>query len=109
MTGTSVDSFLDELAHQRRASPHTLAAYGHDLARLTGLAGERALSDLAPHQLRRFVMQLHGQGLAAGSLARAVAAGRVAGTWGAAGAEIWGAAVTAGAARRMLGGSNSMV
>ena len=48
-------------------------------------------------------------GAAAGSLARAVAAGRVAGTWGAAGAEIWGAAVTAGAARRMLGGSNSMV
>ena len=81
MTGTSVDSFLDELAHQRRASPHTLAAYGHDLARLTGLAGERALSDLAPHQLRRFVMQLHGQGLAAGSLARTLSAWRAYYRW----------------------------
>ncbi|MBK6676981.1 MAG: tyrosine recombinase XerC [Rhodocyclaceae bacterium] len=81
MAGTSVDSFLDELAHQRRASPHTLAAYGHDLARLTGLAGECSLSGLAPHQLRRFVMQLHGQGLAAGSLARTLSAWRAYYRW----------------------------
>jgi integrase/recombinase XerC len=81
MTEASVDSFLSELAHQRRASPHTLAAYGHELARLTGLAGESALADLAPHQLRRFVMQLHGQGLAAGSLARTLSAWRAYYRW----------------------------
>ena len=46
MADASVDGFLDELAHQRRASPHTLAAYGRDLARLTALAGERARSDM---------------------------------------------------------------
>ena len=85
MTDSSVDAFLAELAHQRRASPHTLAAYGHDLARLTELAGEligeRALADLAPHQLRRFVMRLHAQGLAAGSLARTLSAWRAYYRW----------------------------
>jgi integrase/recombinase XerC len=81
MADASVDGFLDELAHQRRASPHTLAAYGRDLARLTALAGERALAGLAPHQMRRFVMQLHGQGLAAGSLARTLSAWRAYYRW----------------------------
>jgi integrase/recombinase XerC len=81
MTELSVDGFLSELAHQRRASPHTLAAYGHDLARLVELAGEEALTRLAPHQLRRFVMQLHGQGLAAASLARILSAWRAYFRW----------------------------
>jgi integrase/recombinase XerC len=81
MTEASVDAFLSELAHQRRASPHTLAAYGHDLARLTRLAGEQPLATMASHQLRRFVMQLHAQGLAAGSLARVLSAWRAYYRW----------------------------
>ena len=81
MSEPSVDTFLAELAHQRRASPHTLAAYGRDLARLADLAGERDLAGLAPQQLRRFVMQLHGQGLAASSLARTLSAWRAYYRW----------------------------
>jgi integrase/recombinase XerC len=81
MTESSVDHFLSELAHQRRASRHTLTAYGYDLAQLAQLAGETAMPDLAPHQLRRFVMQLHGQGLAAGSLARMLSAWRAYYRW----------------------------
>ena len=37
----AVAAYLDELAHQRRASPLTLEGYGHDLAALLVLAGRR--------------------------------------------------------------------
>jgi integrase/recombinase XerC len=78
---TAVDVFLAELTHQRRASPHTIAAYGRDLARLATLAGDAALAGLQAHQLRRFAMQLHGQGLAARSLARTMSAWRAYYRW----------------------------
>jgi integrase/recombinase XerC len=76
-----VERFLDELAHQRRASPHTVAAYGHELKRLVALAGDAALISLQSHQLRRYAMQLHGQGLGARSLARTLSAWRAYYRW----------------------------
>jgi integrase/recombinase XerC len=78
---TAVDAFLAELTHQRRASPHTVSAYGRDLARLAALAGETSLPGLQPHQLKRFAMQVHGQGLAARSLARTLSAWRAYYRW----------------------------
>lgn len=78
---TAVESFLAELEHQRRASPHTLAAYRRDLTRLAALAGDASLVTLQPHQFRRFAMQLHGQGLAARSLARTLSAWRAYYRW----------------------------
>ncbi|MBU1236945.1 MAG: tyrosine recombinase XerC [Gammaproteobacteria bacterium] len=78
---TTVDAFLAELTHQRRASPHTVSAYGRDLARLATLAGDAPLVELQPHQLKRFAMQLHGKGLAARSLARTISAWRAYYRW----------------------------
>jgi integrase/recombinase XerC len=78
---TAVDAFLAELTHQRRASPHTIAAYGRDLKRLAALAGDAALATLQPHQLKRYAMQMHGQGLAARSLARTLSAWRAYYRW----------------------------
>jgi integrase/recombinase XerC len=72
----SIDRFLAELSHQRRASEHTVAAYRRDLAKLSALAGDTAAMALEPHQLRRFIMQLHSQGLAPSSLARTLSAWR---------------------------------
>ena len=72
----AVAQFLAELAHQRQASRHTLEAYRHDLARLTAFAAPRAPADLAPANIRRFAMQLHGSGLAARSVARILSAWR---------------------------------
>lgn len=72
----AVESFLADLSHQRRASPHTIAAYRRDLAKLIVLAATADLASLQPHQLRRFAMQLHGQGLGARSLARILSAWR---------------------------------
>ena len=72
----SVEQFLAELAHQRRASPHTLSAYRHDLARLLDAAGDADARHLQAFQLRRQAMQLHSSGLAPRSLARVLSAWR---------------------------------
>jgi len=77
MTGhDSVERFLAELAHQRRASPHTLSAYRRDLETLLAAVGDADASALQPFQLRRQVMQLHARGLAPRSLARMLSAWR---------------------------------
>jgi integrase/recombinase XerC len=78
---TAVDTFLAELEHQRRASPHTIDAYRRDLTRLSTLAGDAGLVGLQAHLLRRFAMQLHGKGLAASSLARTLSAWRAYYRW----------------------------
>jgi integrase/recombinase XerC len=77
----SVAQFLAELAHQRRASAHTLAAYRHDLALLQAGAGEKPLAALQSHELRRTAMRLHGQGLAPRSVARTLSAWRAYYRW----------------------------
>jgi integrase/recombinase XerC len=77
----SVEQFLAELAHQRRASAHTLAAYRHDLALLQAGAGDKPLAALQSHELRRTAMRLHGQGLAPRSVARTLSAWRAYYRW----------------------------
>lgn len=69
-------AYLDELAHQRRASPRTVESYGRDLAALLELAGAGALEALRAHDIRRFIAQLHGRGLSGRSLARTLSAWR---------------------------------
>ncbi|MBA3031497.1 MAG: tyrosine recombinase XerC [Gammaproteobacteria bacterium] len=71
-----VEQFLAELAHQRRASIHTLTAYRRDLLLLQDGTGSRPLAQLQSHELRRQAMRLHGQGLSARSLARTLSAWR---------------------------------
>jgi integrase/recombinase XerC len=77
----SVDRFLDELAHQRGASAHTVTAYRRDLALLEENAGTADLPVLQGVQLRRVAMRLHGGGLAPRSLARVFSAWRAYYRW----------------------------
>lgn len=73
---SAVDAYLAELAEQRRQSPHTISNYGRDLRRLVMLAGELPLADIRLHHVRRFIGQLHAQGLSGRSIARLLSAWR---------------------------------
>jgi integrase/recombinase XerD len=70
-----VDAYLDHLRVERRLAPHTLESYGHDLVRLARYAvgHARPLQDLTRSDLETFVRDLMADGLAARSVARAVA------------------------------------
>lgn len=66
----AVAAYLAELAEQRRYSPHTVANYRRDIEKLLGLADKTPLRQLQVHHVRRFIAQLHGNGLGGRSLAR---------------------------------------
>lgn len=72
----AVEDYLAELAEQRLQSPHTISNYRRDLTRLLALAGDASLAELQVHQIRRFVAQLHAQGLSGRSLGRMLSAWR---------------------------------
>lgn len=77
-------AWLAGLAHERRASPHTLRAYGDDMARFLGFlhghlgggVNERALAKLVPADIRAFITVRRGEGLGAKGVQRALAAVR---------------------------------
>jgi integrase/recombinase XerC len=77
---SALEAFLTELAAQRGASPHTMAAYRRDITRVLDLASgagrpvmpERWTRDL----LERAVRDFHARRLSAASTARALAACR---------------------------------
>ncbi|WP_126444043.1 tyrosine recombinase XerC [Sulfuricystis multivorans] len=81
MAESVVERFLAELAHQRRMSPHTLAAYRHDLAMLAAGSDGKPLETLQPPDLKRQVMRLNGRGLSPRSIARTLSAWRAFYRW----------------------------
>jgi len=72
------------LAHERRASPNTLRAYGDDVSRflgfqrghLGGALNEKALATLKTADIRAFIAARRSEGLGAGGVQRALAAVR---------------------------------
>lgn len=78
---STVAQFLEELRAQRRGSPHTIAAYQRDLAKLAELAAGRSPQLLTGHDIRGFISRLHAAGLSAASLARTLSAWRSYFTW----------------------------
>jgi integrase/recombinase XerC len=72
----NLQGFIAYLNHERHYSPLTAENYARDIKRLFQLAGTISLEDLKSHQIRRFVAQLHGQGLGGKSLARMISAWR---------------------------------
>ena len=73
-----VDAFLVHLSAERRLSPHTVEAYGHDLQLLGAFAAGqgRSLAALDRAAVEAFVRQLMGEGRAPRSVARVVASVR---------------------------------
>jgi integrase/recombinase XerD len=75
----AVDAFLTFAAVERGLSPHTLEAYGRDLARLAGYlagSGVARLADVRREHLAGFARALERDGLSARSRARALVASR---------------------------------
>jgi len=68
--------FLAHLANERRYSEHTLESYARDVRKLFLLAAGAQLSELKNHHIRRYIAQLHGQGLGGRTLARMLSAWR---------------------------------
>jgi integrase/recombinase XerC len=76
--------WLASLAHERRASAHTLRAYGDDVERfltflhthLGGVANEKSLAKLSPADIRAFITVRRSEGLGAKGVQRALAAVR---------------------------------
>jgi integrase/recombinase XerC len=71
--------FLSHLAHERRMSGHTIAAYRHDLLTLVEFCGRRKLARwdaLDNPQLRAFAAAEHGGGLSPRSIQRRLSAVR---------------------------------
>ncbi|MEO1767356.1 tyrosine recombinase XerC [Thiobacter aerophilum] len=73
--------FLSHLAHERRLSPHTVAAYGRDVRLLIEKAGSVPLDGLSVHHIRRFLGQLSASGLSGKSAARILSAWRTFFRW----------------------------
>ena len=77
-------AWLSMLAHERRASPNTLRAYGDDLSRFLGFLHihlgsaitERTLAKVAPADIRAFITDRRSDGLGARGVQRAIAAVR---------------------------------
>jgi len=71
-----LQGYLDWLRCEKRYSELTVENYARDLHHLFELAGETPLSAVNMQQIRRYIAQLHGQGLSSRSLARMLSAWR---------------------------------
>ncbi|WP_281391245.1 tyrosine recombinase XerC [Niveibacterium microcysteis] len=65
-----MEAWLAMLAHERRLAALTISNYRRDLQRLLELSAGRALEQVSPHDIRRYVARLHGRGLSGRSIAR---------------------------------------
>lgn len=68
--GEAAARFLAHLRVEKRASPHTLAAYGRDLQRFAEAVEGVAPGDVQSHHVRAFAGRLHARGASPRSIAR---------------------------------------
>ena len=64
--------YFEHLTHERRYSPHTVAAYRRDLERFAAQQTFRAWNQCRSHHVREHIEWLHRRGLASRSIRRAV-------------------------------------
>ena len=71
-----LSGFLAWLRNEKQYSGLTVQSYARDLRRLFELAADTPLADLKIHHIRRYIAQLHSNGLGGRSLARLLSAWR---------------------------------
>ncbi|WEF32382.1 tyrosine recombinase XerC [Pseudoduganella chitinolytica] len=74
--GSRTAAWLVHLATQRKLSPHTLAAYGRDLAELARLTDGRDWAAIGSADIRRCAARLHAAGQDGRTIARKLSAWR---------------------------------
>ena len=72
----TLHGFVAYLRNERQYSPLTIENYSRDIRRLFELVAATPLPELQSQHIRRFVAQLHGQGLGGRTLARMLSAWR---------------------------------
>ena len=79
MIDDAVAAFLDYLAVEKGASPHTIRGYRADLAQLLGFLRERGVAEASlvdPRLVRAYLAFLHRRGLSKSSIGRKLASAR---------------------------------
>lgn len=71
-----INAYLAHLINERRLSALTEKSYARDLAILLQLSEKTPLNELRAHDIRHFIVKLHGEGLSGRSLARMLSAWR---------------------------------
>lgn len=74
---TSFERFIEQLLHERRASPHTTKAYRRDLTKLISFCDEFGITrwdEIKPHHIQNHITARHRSGLSSRSLQRELSA-----------------------------------
>ncbi len=71
-----LQGYLEHLTHERRLATHTAKNYRRDIEALMDMSSDTPVAALRPHDIRRYIAQLHGRGLDGRSLARMLSAWR---------------------------------
>jgi integrase/recombinase XerC len=74
-----IEEFIAHLKYERRLSPHTADNYRRDLKRLRGFCEQKDVrdwGDLRPQDARRFVGEVHRQGVSGASIRRYLSTAR---------------------------------
>lgn len=74
--GEPLDTYIGYLTHERRSSPHTVAAYRRDLEAFRASAEIDDWLAVKPHHVRQFLARLHGRGRSSSTIGRALSSVR---------------------------------
>ena len=74
--GEPLDAYIGYLKHERRSSPHTVAAYQRDLEAFWASTEIDDWLEVKPHHVRQFLARLHGRGRSSSTIGRALSSVR---------------------------------
>ena len=74
--GQPLDAYIGYLTHERRSSPHTVAAYRRDIEAFRASTEIDDWLAVKPHHVRQFLARLHAKGRSSSTIGRALSSVR---------------------------------